>query len=69
MAAVKVSPKFQIVIPEEVRRAMGLKPGELLEVIPEGDHIHLIRIPKIRDLKGSLRGTRKSFTRYKKHRF
>ncbi len=69
MASVKVSPKFQVVIPEEVRRAMGLRPGERLEVIPEGDHIHLVRIPKIRELKGSLKGVKESFVRDKKDRF
>ncbi|MEK6769272.1 MAG: AbrB/MazE/SpoVT family DNA-binding domain-containing protein, partial [Gemmatimonadota bacterium] len=32
MAAVKVSPKYQIVIPLEVRKQMGIKPGQKFEV-------------------------------------
>ncbi len=31
MATVTVSPKFQVVIPQEVREAMDLQPGEKLQ--------------------------------------
>jgi AbrB family looped-hinge helix DNA binding protein len=30
---VTVSPKFQVVIPREVRESMSLKPGEKMQVI------------------------------------
>jgi AbrB family looped-hinge helix DNA binding protein len=33
MEIVKVSPKFQIVIPKRVREALKLKPGEELHIL------------------------------------
>ncbi len=44
MNVVKVSPKFQIVIPEEVRNNMGIKAGEKIQVIQYGDRIELIPV-------------------------
>ena len=32
MATVKVSPKFQVVIPKEIREQLDLKPGEELQI-------------------------------------
>ena len=56
MAAVKVSPKFQVVIPKEVRERMRLKPGTTLEVFQFEDRIELIRVGPMRKLRGSLKG-------------
>ena len=36
MEPVTVSPKFQIVIPKEVREAMGIEPGQKFMVLPTG---------------------------------
>jgi len=33
---VKVSPKYQVVIPEEVRNALGIKAGSKVEVVAKG---------------------------------
>ena len=38
MEPVTVSPKFQVVIPKEVREAMGIKPGQKFMVLPNGLH-------------------------------
>lgn len=56
MSAVTLSPKFQIVIPADIRRAMGLEPGERLEVIRIGDRIELIPIRPLKTAKGFLPG-------------
>jgi AbrB family looped-hinge helix DNA binding protein len=50
-----VSPKFQIVIPQEVREAMALRPGEKLQVFQLGNRIELVPIRPIREMRGFLR--------------
>ncbi len=41
-----LSSKSQIVVPAEVRRKMGIKPGDRLTVEIEGDHIVIRKAPK-----------------------
>lgn len=36
MATVTVSDKGQVVIPAEIRRKLGIKPGSRLDIYPEG---------------------------------
>jgi AbrB family looped-hinge helix DNA binding protein len=55
-ATVKVSPKFQVVIPKEIRRSMKLKPGTRLAVLQYGGRIELIPLRPIREMRGSLKG-------------
>ena len=56
MSAVTVSPKFQVVIPQAVREAMGLVPGVKLQVVQFGDRIEMIPVRSSKSLRGSLRG-------------
>ena len=42
MQQVKVSPKFQVVIPKPVRESLGIRPGQRLQVIPYGDRIEFV---------------------------
>jgi AbrB family looped-hinge helix DNA binding protein len=63
MELVKISPKYQIVIPKEVRAAMRLRPGQKVYVIPLGDRIELVPDRKISDMRGFLRGIDTSFER------
>lgn len=42
MKTVKISPKFQVVIPRDVRAALRLIPGQRLQVIAYGNRIELI---------------------------
>ncbi|MEO8811191.1 MAG: AbrB/MazE/SpoVT family DNA-binding domain-containing protein [Rhodanobacter sp.] len=56
MPAVTVSPKFQVVIPKEVREAMDLAPGTKLQVVQYGDRIEMIPLRSSKSLRGSLRG-------------
>ncbi len=56
MQAVTVSPKFQIVIPQAVREAMGLLPGVKLQVVHYENRIELIPIRSSKSLRGSLKG-------------
>ena len=56
MATVKVSPKFQVVIPKEIRQQLELKPGEALQVYILDGSIRLHRPRSIKDLRGIAKG-------------
>jgi len=56
MTTVTVSPKFQVVIPREVRRSLGISPGEKMKVIAIGDRIEFVPLKTARALRGFVRG-------------
>ncbi len=56
METVKVSPKFQVVIPKRVREALGLKPGEELQIYILDKSIRLHRPRSIKELRGIAKG-------------
>lgn len=56
MPKVTVSPKFQVVIPREVREALSLQPGEKLQVFQYENRIELIPVRPIREMRGFLKG-------------
>jgi AbrB family looped-hinge helix DNA binding protein len=56
MVAVKVSPKFQVVIPKEVRERLGLSPGQRIQLVVYGDRIELIPVRPMRRMRGFLEG-------------
>lgn len=56
MQAVTVSPKFQVVIPLAVRKALGLKPGVKMQVVQYDNRIEFIPVRPASKLRGSLRG-------------
>lgn len=56
MDAVTVSPKYQVVIPLAVRKALGLVPGTKLQVIPFEGRIEMVPVRSSKPLRGSLRG-------------
>lgn len=56
METVKISPKYQIVIPREVRDAMELRPGQEVAVIRYRGRIELIPMRPISQMRGMLRG-------------
>jgi AbrB family looped-hinge helix DNA binding protein len=56
METVTVSPKFQVVIPRSVRRALGLRPGQKMQVFIYDGRIQLIPVKKMRTLRGFLKG-------------
>ena len=63
MEAVKISPKFQVVIPRKVREALQLIPGQKIRVIQYIDRIELIPEKKISEMKGFLKGINTAFNR------
>lgn len=56
MTAVIVSPKFQVVIPKEVRESMGLVSGQKVQVITYRNRIELIPIKPMKNMRGFLKG-------------
>ncbi len=46
MAEAKLSSKNQIVVPLEARKALGLKPGDKLLIVPRGETLIVMRKPK-----------------------
>jgi AbrB family looped-hinge helix DNA binding protein len=56
MQTVTVSPKFQVVIPKEIREKLGLSPGQKVQAMVYGDRIELIPLRPIKEMRGFLKG-------------
>ncbi|HEX9149431.1 MAG TPA: AbrB/MazE/SpoVT family DNA-binding domain-containing protein [Thermoanaerobaculia bacterium] len=68
MAEAVVSTKFQVVIPKEIRREIGLESGQVLQVIAKGGVITLVPDQPIARMMGFLKGMKTSALREKKDR-
>lgn len=68
MAVTTISPKFQIVIPKEVREKLCLSPKQRLQVIEKGGVITLVPEVPWKALRGVLLGMSKRGIREKKDR-
>ena len=56
VSTVTISPKFQVVIPKDVREKLGLTPGQKVQTIVFEDRIELIPVKPIKKMKGFLKG-------------
>ncbi|MBP7233326.1 MAG: AbrB/MazE/SpoVT family DNA-binding domain-containing protein [Syntrophaceae bacterium] len=56
MEAVKISPKYQIVIPKKLRDALKLLPGQKIQMVVYGNRIEMIPLRNISEMKGFLKG-------------
>lgn len=65
MQTVTVSPKFQVVIPRDVRESLHLRPGQKMQVFEYAGRIELIPERDISDLRGFLKGINTDFEREK----
>ena len=63
METVTISPKFQVVIPQKIREAMGLRSGEKAKVVSFRKRIEIIPVREIGSLRGYLKGMDTSFVR------
>lgn len=68
MAQAVISTKFQIVIPKEVRREIGLKSGQVLQVVSKGGVITMVPDQPVAGMRGYLKGMKKAPLREKKDR-
>lgn len=53
---VKVSPKYQVVITKDVRKALGLKAGSYIDVIVKGKVAYLVPVKPIEVIQKELAG-------------
>lgn len=56
MAVVTVSPKFQVVIPREVREELGIEVGQKIQVIAFDNRVELVPVRSPRSMRGFLKG-------------
>jgi len=63
MTTITISPKFQVVIPKEIRESLGLKAGEVMQAIQYGTRIEFIPVKSMKSMKGFLKGMDTSFVR------
>jgi AbrB family looped-hinge helix DNA binding protein len=56
MATVKVSPKFQVVIPREARESLGIRAGQRIQVLTYEDRVELIPLKPMKAMRGFLKG-------------
>jgi AbrB family looped-hinge helix DNA binding protein len=56
MEMVKISPKYQVVIPKRLREALELAPGQKVQMIAYADRIEMIPVKRISDMRGFLKG-------------
>ena len=65
MHTVTVSPKYQVVIPKNIRISLKLRPGQKMKVVEYDGRIELIPDRNISELKGFLKGINTDFEREK----
>jgi AbrB family looped-hinge helix DNA binding protein len=53
---VTVSPKFQVVIPKEMRESLKLAPGQKVQALLYENRIELIPVRPIKKMRGFLKG-------------
>ena len=63
MTTVTVSPKFQVVIPKEIRESMGLVSGQKIQIITYQNRIELIPIKPLKKMRGFLKGIKTDVVR------
>ena len=63
METVTISQKFQVVIPRSVRRSLGLKPGQKVQVIPYNGRIELVLLEPIKKMRGFAKGMKTTIER------
>ncbi len=56
MAVVTVSPKFQVVIPREIREALQLAPGQKVQALRYQNRVEFIPVRPMRAMRGFLKG-------------
>ena len=56
MGVVTLSSKFQVVIPQDVRKKLDLKPGQKIVVVEKDGVVHLIPQRAIKQMRGFVKG-------------
>lgn len=56
MTSVTVSPKYQIVIPKEIRDSMGIVSGQKVQITSYQGRIEVIPLKPMKEMRGFLKG-------------
>jgi AbrB family looped-hinge helix DNA binding protein len=56
MSRVKVSSKFQVVIPREIREKLNIRPGQNMLIVARNGMVEIVPDRDISELKGFLAG-------------
>lgn len=56
MTVVTISPKFQVVIPQAIREALALEPGQKVQALQYEGRIEFIPLKPARALRGFVKG-------------
>ncbi len=56
METVTVSPKFQVVIPRDARRALGIRSGQKVQVIVYEGRLELVPVKPVKKMRGFAKG-------------
>ncbi|HEU5480000.1 MAG TPA: AbrB/MazE/SpoVT family DNA-binding domain-containing protein [Candidatus Tumulicola sp.] len=56
MDTVTISPKFQVVIPREIRERLGLEAGQQVRALAYENRIEFIPVRPLKRMRGFLRG-------------
>ena len=51
-----ISPDFQVALPPAIREALGIQPGQRVQVLLYQSRIELLPIRAVRDMRGFLKG-------------
>lgn len=68
MAHAVVSTKYQLVIPKEIRSQVGLKSGQVVQIIAKNGVITILPDQPLKSLRGYLKGMRTTNLREKEDR-
>ncbi len=63
MTTVKISSKYQVVIPKEIRNKLKLKPGQRMQILQFGERIEFILLKNIKEARGFLKGMNTNIAR------
>lgn len=56
MTEVTVSPKYQIVIPKEIRESLGILAGQKVQIMSYQGRIEVIPLRPMKEMRGFLKG-------------
>jgi AbrB family looped-hinge helix DNA binding protein len=68
MGRTRVSPKYQVVIPKDIREQVPIRPGQEFQVIAKGGIISFIPDRPISAMRGFVKGIKTTGFREKKDR-
>lgn len=67
METVKVSYKYQIVIPAKIRKSLNIKAGQKVRLIEFNNHIEIVPMRDVASMRGFVKGIDTSFNREADH--